>query len=646
MFNEAFMQQIERECGGGCKRNRRKCIGLLLTLSLSLLCGCGQTQRAEENEIVMRKDFEAAEETKRTEKFRREMERMIKAPSVFRVDSGYIENDNDVTNENEKEEEDGGAVDTPAYLPENGAIRESLYSYLGKRKGENISEEEVKAAKGKLSSYTLTVYSGEEFTLMREWYNWENVHQVILHFSKDLRDWREEDLQALAVLDESVYAEGDEGTFPARVLTYLTGARELYVAVYSEVSDVTGALPDGMCFPKQIKSVTLHRYREGKFANFLKLLRESQAETLTVRPDYMLEKVQGFWLDDVAGIDTLKEIVLEGVVVRLREEAALEGCGLARIRGYIDENTDLSFVEKLAQLEEVEGNILAERDLESLLRRKELSLYLDFCRDTMASERAEYGGRTYTVCHAFNKAVLWLEEAGDEKFLGLYQRREDNGRIVECFTERRMARGELVGNDIYSFEPWLRVTDDSTSYEIRLAEESGGDYAFGDIRSDRISFADINFDGEKDIVLSAGHFGNQGLLRELGWIFDRETGRYEASPTYYGIANPEIDAEHQLVRSSWRNWAASHSWAIYRYLDGKFVVQGVLTEEFLSKDGIPSELEVPEGTGVWCWKEEIYENGEVAEVKTYYAVDAAGEEMVYPEALERYYEADSYWGGR
>lgn len=190
------------------------------------------------------------------------------------------------------------------------------------------------------------------------------------------------------------------------------------------------------------------------------------------------------------------------------------------------------------------------------------------------------------------------------------------------------------------------MTDDSASYELRPAKEVGEDNAFGDARSDAIRFEDINFDGDKDIVLSAGHFGNQGLLREFGWTWSRKSGRYEYCSAYYEIVNPEIDAEHQLVRSSWRNSAASHSWVIYRYVDGAFVMQSRLTEESLYGEEIPVGLEAPEDALVWHWQEEIMENGRMVEVKNFYAVEVTGEETVYPEALEHYYVEDSYWADR
>lgn len=595
---------------------RRVLLQILLALSVCLFCGCGGEFRNKKME-------------KREEKPAHTEEQLQK------------ENDSSVNDlqEDHTAEEDFSEKNVPSYFPENDSITKSIYSYYGRMEDEKISEEEVLAAKGKLPGFSLTVHSGEEFALMREWYDWDRVNLVRVYFSKELKEWQEEDLQALEILDDIVYVESDDTTLPARVLAYLTGAREVNFGV----SDVTGTLPDGTHFPKQIKDVTLNRYQEGNCSTILNILQDSQIETLTVGTEYGMEESQSFWLDDVARISTLKELALENIMIRVREEAALDGCSLTRITGHIDRDTDLCFVEKLSQLEEVKSNILAERDLSPLLQRKGLSLYLDFCRDTTEDEKEAYGTRTYTVCPAFNRAVLWPGEAGDEKFLGRYQRRENNGRVAECFTERGIIREEDEVN-MYDFDAWIRVTDGLASYEFRPAEEMGGDCGFGEARSDRMSFEDINFDGVKDIVLDAGGFGNQMLRREYVWLWDRESGRYEFFPAYYEIENPTVDAKHQLVRSSCRNWAASHSWAIYRYVDGELVMQGRLTEEFLFDDRVPPQLEMPEGVGVWCWTEEIFENGEVTEVKTSYAADAAGEESIYPEALEAYYAEDSYWG--
>ncbi len=601
------IQQAEQVMKLGFIRSRRKMIWILMVFAVCLFGGCGQAAES------------GREDTGAREKSGMETESGVEEESETREEATRHTNPMD-----------------------NDTLRDSIYRYYGRDAHEKISKEEIEAVKGKLWANSVTIHDGEEFARLREWYNWDNVHSVIVYFSRDLQEWQEEDLLALKILHESVQVESDSGTFPVRALTYLTGAQEVYFSVDTDVTDVTGTLSEGEVFPRQIKSVALYDYREEKYHTLLGVLQDSRVEMLTVRPDWEAEDYQGFWLDEAAQIGTLKELVLNEVSIQVREEAALKGSVLVRIEGCIDQDTDLCFVKELGQLEELNGCIVAERDLSPLLHRKGLSLYLDFCRQTTASEEEAYGSTTYTVCPEFNKAVSWPGESGDEGFLGIYQRREEGDLVAECFTKKWISR-ETDEIYMYSFDPWIRVTAGASVYELSPGEEDG-EFCFGDARSDRMRFEDINFDGVKDIVLEAGHFGSQGLLCEFGYLWDQASGRYVFSPTYSMISNPSIDSEHQLVRSSWRNWAASHSWAIYRYVDGKFVVQGILTEEPLDEDDIPPELEVPEGAEVWRWREEIMEDGKVVEVRNSYAVSVEGEETVYPEAYESYYAEDSYWG--
>ena len=504
------------------------------------------------------------------------------------------------------------------------------------------SGEEIEAAKGNLQAYFLTIHSGEELALMREWYDWDSAQSITVYFSEDLGEWREEDLQALTKHHGSVAVESDAGTFPARALTYLTGATEVYLFANSDVSDVTGTLPEGAGFPKQIKAVTLYGYREGKYEALLRLLQDSGVETITVKPDTKAEETQRFWLDDAAGIDTLKELVLEDISIQVRGETAIDGSGLERIEGLIDKDTDLCFVENLTHLEEITSRILDVRELSPLLQREGLALYLEFYKKTAGFEEEDYGAGNYTVCDDFNKMVSLSGMGQENRYLGIYQRRKDKDCVAECFIIDRFseASDQEEGMNLTDTEAWIRVADGETVYELR--PEEGYGFCAG-IRN-RMTFEDINFDGVKDIVLEAGSYGTQMLTYKYGWIWEQASGRYAFSPTFAGIGDPAIDVKHQLVRSSWRNWAASHSWAIYRYVDGQFVMQGRLTEEVLFTEDIPPELEVPEGAEVWRWPEEIMEDGEVAEVINSYAVEVEGEETIYPERYESYYEEDSYWG--
>lgn len=547
---------------------------------------------------------------------------------------------------------EGGGETAPekensSILPANAAIREAIYSYYEREDNEKISDEEVEEAKGKLPLYDRTIHSGEELVLMREWYDWSDAEYLDFHvfFGADLDEWSEEELRALAFLTGEVYVESREDTFPVRALTYLTGAEKLIFSMDTDLSDVTGELPDGAQLPEQIKSVTLYRYREGKYTTLLHTLEKSQVETITVQRGADEENLPGFWLDDVAKIPSLRELVLEDIPIRVREKASLSACPLRKIEGYVDSDTDLGFVEKLAGLEEASCGVLEEMDLSPFLEKKGLSLYLYFCRQIAESEEPGYEGESYIVCPAFNRAVGWPGEPSDEKFPAIYQRREDQGRVVECFTERFISYNEEKISNMWSFAPWIRVTDGSAVYELRPEEEGDidDDWRFGSYRTDQMSLTDINFDGAKDIVLRTGGFGAQMLNYEYGWIWDQAGGVYEYSPTYRLIGNPAVDQEHQIVRSFWRSSAGSHSWAIYRYEDGEFVEKSVLTEDFLLPDEAPEELTAPDVVEVIRWQEQIMENGEVAEVKNSYGVKREGEETVYPDAYASYYAEDSYW---
>lgn len=507
-------------------------------------------------------------------------------------------------------------------LPDNETIRESLCSYYHKDHYREISEEELAAAKGKLTAYSLTIHSGEEFALMREWYDWdtpESYCYVSVVFSEDLKEWPEEELEALALVKCNVHVESSGRTMPARALTYLTGTTDLRFSNDSDMTDVSGTLPEGRAFPRQIKGVSLHAYREGKYKTLLKLLQDSQVEAILVDSnrdtdsrdsDEVAEKLPGFWLDDVAGISTLKDVTLYGTAIRVRDEKALEGSGVERIVGCADQKTDFAYAAGI-------------------------SLYLDI----------------YGDCPALYQAVSWPEEVKGEGTSYIYQRIYDQGRMAECFTELPDGEDEGSGIEKERKNPVLRITDGAAAYEIKPKENggvTGRNYVYD--RIDEIRFQDINFDGTKDLILDAGRLGQIGQWRyEAAYTWNPETARYECCPSYSLIDNPAVDAEHRLVRSGRRDWGnaddGSYSWAIYRYVDGEFVMQSMLTQENLFGDQIPDELSVPEEATLIRYQEKIFENGEAVEEKNAYAVRIEGEETGIPASCEKYYAEDSYWGG-
>jgi hypothetical protein len=89
--------------------------------------------------------------------------------------------------------------------------------------------------------------------------------------------------------------------------------------------------------------------------------------------------------------------------------------------------------------------------------------------------------------------------------------------------------------------------------------------------------ADVDFDGQNDILVLAGRFGTQGAAG-YNCFLARGNG-FEPCESFLEIRNPAIDKENKKVLGVWRNWAASHSWAMYSFESGEFVMTDILTEE-------------------------------------------------------------------
>ena len=145
----------------------------------------------------------------------------------------------------------------------------------------------------------------------------------------------------------------------------------------------------------------------------------------------------------------------------------------------------------------------------------------------------------------------------------------------------------------------------------------------------------MNFDGQKDFLVVQGHFGSQGMVKYT--CFLASGGTYELNESFSHIANPSLDVQNQKVLSTWRNWAASHSWAMYSFIKGKFTETDRLTQEpevteEIREDGSEAELEV--------WRHEIeHFNLKNTETEVYLTSDYSVDEWI-----EMFYDENSFWG--
>ena len=146
----------------------------------------------------------------------------------------------------------------------------------------------------------------------------------------------------------------------------------------------------------------------------------------------------------------------------------------------------------------------------------------------------------------------------------------------------------------------------------------------------KFEYLDVNFDSVPDLLICTGHHGNQGAITYCCFL-RTDTGFVEA-PTFTNIPNPSIDTENQLILGQWRNWAASHSWAEYKYQDNSYVLYRELCEE----------LQIPEegreaGEDIWVWTVNGVEIGRSDQLS-----ESEKEDLLYNENSE-WRIADDRW---
>lgn len=182
------------------------------------------------------------------------------------------------------------------------------------------------------------------------------------------------------------------------------------------------------------------------------------------------------------------------------------------------------------------------------------------------------GGREISV----SKDTLTAEVSPEELLKGrpiLYDRFETDGRIFEWLI-----------SDYYGEDDWftedgvLVISQEGNPNDVQVihAEAEGGG-AVWISPEDKFEYVDVNFDGLSDLLICTGQHGNQGLLTYYCFL-QIEDGFVEA-PSFTGIPNPAVDAEHEFILSQWRNSAASHSWAEYRCEDNAYVLYRELRED-------------------------------------------------------------------
>lgn len=183
----------------------------------------------------------------------------------------------------------------------------------------------------------------------------------------------------------------------------------------------------------------------------------------------------------------------------------------------------------------------------------------------------------------------------------LYNRFQADGWIFEWLIS------DYDDDNWFLEEGVLVISREGNTEEIQIVPvKAEGGYATWVSVNNKFEYVDVNFDTVPDLLICTGHHGNQGALTYYCFL-QTDTGFVEA-PTFSDIPNPSIDAENQLILSQWRNSAASHSWAEYKYEDNIFVLSRELREELL----VVSDEEI------WIWTvngEEVGRSNELSKAE-------------------------------
>jgi hypothetical protein len=92
---------------------------------------------------------------------------------------------------------------------------------------------------------------------------------------------------------------------------------------------------------------------------------------------------------------------------------------------------------------------------------------------------------------------------------------------------------------------------------------------------------DVNFDGYKDvIILNCFHGAHSNSWYDC-WLWDVKKSAFIHSESFVNICNPALDPVKQCIYSTGGSGAGYHSWYIYKFINGVFVISNSLSFEGL-----------------------------------------------------------------
>lgn len=141
---------------------------------------------------------------------------------------------------------------------------------------------------------------------------------------------------------------------------------------------------------------------------------------------------------------------------------------------------------------------------------------------------------------------------------------------------------------------------------------------------------DLNFDGYKDIMFLYSSASARANHLYYCWLWDKTSQRFVENKSFSDIFNPAIDRKNKQLLSIVANNARSHTWGMYIFTDGKFMLSNELTEELPYDE---KSTDKPK----WHYTERKLENGIMTVVNDFTSIDNQDMQVI------QYYTENSFW---
>lgn len=180
------------------------------------------------------------------------------------------------------------------------------------------------------------------------------------------------------------------------------------------------------------------------------------------------------------------------------------------------------------------------------------------------------------------------------------------------------AIGYVMGLEIFDENNTLILSEDFS--EI-IGDEVIGYPAYNEMMDTMgLHVVDVNFDGDKDVIILNNFAGAHGNTWYDCWLWDANTSSFVASDSFAAICNPALDPVNKCIYSAGGSGAAYWGGMIYQFIDGEFVVtneldtdwDGLVEKKLVNgKMEIVREVQYGDNDQIVSDEQEYYKNSEL-----------------------------------